>query len=499
MSPDTSAAITLCRTLPSPPGVALRIIELAQDPDADIATAADLIAKDMAMSARMLRIANSPLYATRRRIDTLGQALTMLGLNATISLALGFSLAEGMMRGETKSNAALERVWKRSILSGLAARLLGESQTLFKHEELLMSGLLQDIGILALCQLQQHSYPTLLEQAETNQDLLALERDTLGTDHAEVGAVVAHAWGLPDYLVELIRNSDSEPDPGNPMSACVALSGTIADIWLEDDTDAARNIAMHKVHQAFGIDSAHFDRILAQMANALPSLSELFDVDIQSPQRLSDLLEHAKELVVLRNLRELQQAAMARKRADEFETRIKRLSEEASRDELTGLLNRRQLEAMLRQEFELSSRHGWPLSLAFIDIDHFKAINDTHGHATGDAVLRAFAQRISNLLRSDDTIARYGGEEFVILLPNTTGSWAQDVVQRVLNHCAATPLLETQGTSFTVTFSAGIATQGEYERFQDMHALVKAADDMLYRAKHQGKNRVVSRQPPARS
>ncbi|PSD29288.1 GGDEF domain-containing protein, partial [Stenotrophomonas maltophilia] len=96
MPPELTAALALCRNLPSPPGIALRIIELAQDPEADIATAADIIAIDMALSARMLRIANSPLYASRRRIENLGQALTMLGLNATISLALGFTVTQGL-------------------------------------------------------------------------------------------------------------------------------------------------------------------------------------------------------------------------------------------------------------------------------------------------------------------------------------------------------------------------------------------------------------------
>ena len=96
MSPELNAALSLCRNLPSPPGIAIRIIELAQDPETDIATAADAIAMDMALSARMLRIANSPLYASRRRIENLGQALTMLGLNATLQLALGFSLANAV-------------------------------------------------------------------------------------------------------------------------------------------------------------------------------------------------------------------------------------------------------------------------------------------------------------------------------------------------------------------------------------------------------------------
>src|SRR5690606_28663623 len=91
MSPELITTLSLCRNLPSPPAVAMRIIQLAQDPEADIGTVADVIALDTALSARMMRIANSPLYASRRRIENLGQALTMLGLNATLQLALGFT------------------------------------------------------------------------------------------------------------------------------------------------------------------------------------------------------------------------------------------------------------------------------------------------------------------------------------------------------------------------------------------------------------------------
>ena len=99
MRSDLEALLLNCRNLPSPPGVALRIIELAQDPDVVMATAADTIGLDAALSARMLRIANSPLYASRRRVDNLSQALTLLGLNATLTLALGFSLAQGPRGG----------------------------------------------------------------------------------------------------------------------------------------------------------------------------------------------------------------------------------------------------------------------------------------------------------------------------------------------------------------------------------------------------------------
>ena len=165
MPPELTAALALCRNLPSPPGIALRIIELAQDPEADIATAADIIAIDMALSARMLRIANSPLYASRRRIENLGQALTMLGLNATISLALGFTVTQGLTGGTGADHDLRQRAWKRSILSALAASQLGQARGLRRLEELMLAGLLQDLGVLCLAQAESERYLPLLREA----------------------------------------------------------------------------------------------------------------------------------------------------------------------------------------------------------------------------------------------------------------------------------------------------------------------------------------------
>jgi len=494
MPPELTAALALCRNLPSPPGIALRIIELAQDPEADITTAADIIALDMALSARMLRIANSPLYASRRRIENLGQALTMLGLNATVSLALGFTVTQGL-NGPGEGHDLRERAWRRSILSALAATLLGQARGLRKTEELMLAGLLQDIGILALAQSQPEQYLPLLRQAADNDALLALERAELDCSHADVGAWVADEWGLPRYLVDSIARSESPPTGQDAFQTCVALSGAVADIWLGSDADAAREHALQQVNGHLQLDSAQFDQVLARIGESLPDISALFDTPLFSPARVQQLIDHAQELATLRNLREMQDAALARQRADEFEARANRLAEQAHRDALTGVLNRRQLEAVLEQEFVRASRHGWPLSVAFIDLDDFKKINDAHGHLMGDEVLRMFATKLQEQLRTSDTVARFGGEEFIALLPNTTEPVALEVVRRVLASIVNTPMAEVATGPLFVTFSAGVATQGGYERFADVQDLLKAADDVLYRSKNLGRNRVIARSP----
>ena len=116
----------------------------------------------------MLRIANSPLYASRRRIENLGQALTMLGLNATISLALGFTVTQGLTGGSGADHDLRQRAWKRSILSALAASQLGQARGLRRLEELMLAGLLQDLGVLCLAQAESERYlPCCAKRATT--------------------------------------------------------------------------------------------------------------------------------------------------------------------------------------------------------------------------------------------------------------------------------------------------------------------------------------------
>ncbi|WP_369937524.1 HDOD domain-containing protein [Xanthomonas tesorieronis] len=494
MRPELEAILAHSRNLPSPPGIALRIIDLAQDPDVDLATTADTIAMDMALSARMLRIANSPLYASRRRIDNLGQALTMLGLNAALSLALGFSMVQSLRDGAGAGDLQ-ERVWRRSVLSALASRLLGQAMGLRKQEELMLAGLLQDMGALALLHICHDDYAPLLREAggSGSETLVAMERERLGCDHAEVGAWLAQKWKLPAYLQRSIGHSPGSEQASDTFGKCVLLSGSIADIWLSSDVDAARGVAMERAYRELQLDSRRFDEVIAGMAEALPVIGPIFDVRIAQPERIDAIISHARELMVLRNLRQIQEATLARHQADESEHRARRLAEQASRDALTGVYNRHQLDVLLNQQFDLASRHDWPLSIAFIDLDDFKKINDAHGHLIGDQVLRAFAQALQPLLRSSDTVARFGGEEFLVLLPNTSEEAALGVIQRILLDIAQRPMVELQSGPLYISFSAGVATQGGRERFGTAQELLQAADDMLYSSKHGGRNRVTAR------
>ena len=176
-------------------------------------------------------------------------------------------------------------------------------------------------------------------------------------------------------------------------------------------------------------------------------------------------------------------AALHLKHASEFG----RMRETAETDALTGLRNRRAFDAALQLEASRFDRYGRPLSLLMIDMDHFKAVNDKHGHEAGDEVLRRVAERVRSCVRDVDTAARFGGEELAVLLPETPLAAARDVAERIRITVAGTPVRWGE-ESIHVTVSIGIACVPE--SVDKPLALLTKADEALYAAKNSGRNRV---------
>jgi diguanylate cyclase (GGDEF)-like protein len=155
-----------------------------------------------------------------------------------------------------------------------------------------------------------------------------------------------------------------------------------------------------------------------------------------------------------------------------------------------AIFNRRYLHERLPQEAARSRRYGQPLSLVRADLDHFKKINDTYGHQTGDLVLQHAVNLARSALRVSDWIARYGGEEFVIVLPDTPLLGAYAVAERVRRLCSETPV-ELADTHLLVTASFGVATiDGVAPGNDDAEAMLREADKALYESQRAGRNRV---------
>ena len=177
---------------------------------------------------------------------------------------------------------------------------------------------------------------------------------------------------------------------------------------------------------------------------------------------------------------------------------LAKVNELASRDALTGLTNRRRMQDLLSSEVQrpqaTPQATRQTLSVALIDIDHFKRVNDTHGHAAGDEVLRRFAELAREALRDGDILARWGGEEFLLLCPHSTSEQAEVALSRLRRALQqASPLLP-EIPSLEVTFSAGVALHRDAETIE---ATLERADQALYQAKAAGRNRTVHGDGPA--
>jgi diguanylate cyclase (GGDEF)-like protein len=159
----------------------------------------------------------------------------------------------------------------------------------------------------------------------------------------------------------------------------------------------------------------------------------------------------------------------------------------ATHDELTGLVNRRVILEAIAREHSRHIRHGGSFAVVVLDLDHFKSVNDTHGHLTGDAVLKEVARRMAAGLRPYDTVGRYGGEEFVIVAPSCDRDGAARLVDRILTMIRSHPVDATD-CSVPVTASCGISISCTGSTL-DAGTLMRLADEALYRAKENGRNR----------
>lgn len=209
---------------------------------------------------------------------------------------------------------------------------------------------------------------------------------------------------------------------------------------------------------------------------------------------LADIMQDTR-VIQASALRSHEELLSTRKQANEAEERVRILEQELEQvselvreDQLTGALNRRGMDETLEREFKRAGRAQSPLSIALLDIDNFKQLNDTLGHQGGDEALIHLTRVIKDALRPSDSVARYGGEEFLIILPETGMPEAMETLERLQRELTKKFFLHNNERKL-ITFSAGVALRAENEDKED---LIGRADKAMYQAKQTGKNRVVS-------
>jgi len=251
MDEHLAARILACPSLPTLPAVAVHVLDLCEKDEVDLAAIAAAVSHDPAITAKLLRLANSASFATRGRVANLTKAVALLGTNATLGVTLSFSLIGGRRRSDA-SGFDHSAFWKRALFSAIAGRALGR---IIEHDQddAFVACLLQDLGMLALNEVFPSDYGQLcLAAAPEHEALPALEAELLGVDHVQVGALLARRWNLPERLQEAIGRSHGPPEqlpgPGGlALHHAVQLSGWLAEVWISARPPASGAVTMSTI------------------------------------------------------------------------------------------------------------------------------------------------------------------------------------------------------------------------------------------------------------
>jgi diguanylate cyclase (GGDEF)-like protein len=241
-----------------------------------------------------------------------------------------------------------------------------------------------------------------------------------------------------------------------------------------------------------GLDGYKVTAAIKQQPRFVPVMLLTGHTDVETKRRgqaagADDFLSKPVQPLEL----QIRMAAMLRIKVltDQLDAANRRLAELADTDGLTQIANRRRFDQLLKIEHERADRYHRPLSLAVVDIDFFKKINDTHGHAAGDEALKAVARVLAETIRQSDYVARLGGEEFGVIAPEVGPAGGLTLGERLRKRVEHLPI-ESEGVALTVTISVGVVAWDGIARIESA-ALLKQADDALYQAKEHGRNRVV--------
>jgi len=337
----------------------------------------------------------------------------------------------------------------------------------------------------------------------------SLARLKMATDEMRMRVATSRQIGVSDPAVEAINDQglngrvlvvEDHAVTAERIAAALSRQHTVA--IAADPQEALFRAAEGKFDLLMvSIDLKHYDglRLVGQIRSLERTryMPILLIADTDQKARLLRGLDLGANDYLLRSADKNEMVARVRTQVrrrrftERLRDNVQQSMELAVTDALTGLYNRRYMESHADSLVERAAARGKPLSVLMVDIDHFKAINDTYGHNAGDDVLREFSDRLRSCIRGIDLACRHGGEEFVVVMPDTDLGVANKVAERIRRRIAGEPFpIERGSRSVEVTISVGLA--GRIGPQDSCALIMKRADSALYRAKRNGRNRVVS-------
>jgi diguanylate cyclase (GGDEF)-like protein len=480
--------------LPSMPAVALQVVRLAQEDEATVDDFADVLMLDSALSAKLLKLSNSPMYNPGTPVRTLPRAVMTLGLKSVKLLALSFSLTDATPR-ERESGPDLRVYWRRTITCAAAAHTFGSSACRRLVDEGFLCGLLSRMGQLALATGLPARYAAL-GGGEHEWPTRAAEREAFGFSGDQVGAQLLRSWELPELLcdtVERMGDPNAElPDDLVPEALELAKLMHVARCCEELVCGSDRKSLMAQLNAAaerhFGLSEDEVEDGLRELESRISETADMLDVEMR-PIRMDEILREAGQQLLKESLNIATEMQHVERIATQLESSNRELRDKVTRDSLTGLANRRCFDQSLERCVSTRDAEdlGSGVGLLMIDIDHFKSVNDELGHPAGDKVLRGVAASMASVIRDRDLAARYGGEEFSVIFASTHEEGLQVAAERIRKAVEDTRT-DIGGRNIEVTVSIGGAFAPPGQPITNAWALVSAADKCLYESKRSGRN-----------
>ena len=471
--------------LPALPQVALQILEKIRNPETPMNQLAEILATDPPLSAKVLNLVNSPFFGITHKITNLPHAVNLLGEESLKYIALSFSLVQ--LFDKRINRFDYSRFWKESLVCAVISRLLALQIRAEDAEDMYLLGLLHNIGTLVLAQSRPRQYAMVVKKVESEDMLIHhAENEIFGCSHMEIGAYLLAQWGLPDEFTvpvayhHLPENTHLQGTKYQTRTWIVHLASEIFS-FLYGKEPALRLAMIQDLLEQYEMGPhVHLEALLDQANLQIGPMLPLFELQENEPMDYLKILEESKNELFRLSL------GLTRKVRQQQE-KIGALSRLAYRDGLTRLRNFQSFQEAMDRELAGIERYGHNSVLAMVDLDHFKAINDVHGHAAGDQVLQAVGQFFAENIRKSDVVARYGGEEFVLILSRIEANQGFQILDRLRRQLSKMQV-DYKGEKLCVTMSVGI-TQMRPSQPLPKSELLWQADQALYLAKDAGRNR----------
>ncbi len=501
--------IALGEDAPALPAAVLDVLDYVQGPLADPVQAAALISGDAGLARRAVAV-----LTRAGDVPSVEDAAVRAGAESFAMTALGVGLTDAFPRVATHDFDYAAR-WEDAIRTSCAARALAENaRGLEQRGEERVS---QRSDELALDPAVAAAAALGLGLGELVLARLALPGKGSGAgegalDPGEAGEALAVRWALPAAMIAAIRyhrdpTARSIADEHRPLVSACALAHELAALHRRPSSASASAIDGLRLRAgtALGVAAEAFDEMLDGLAARVERLAAALGIEVPEQRSLLDVIAEASrrpsgDELAVDELRTqyalaLERETALREQLDDAQRAVDalnaKLAQLTNTDPLTGIYNRRYFHECYRRELARSQRYDVPVSVVMIDLDHFREVNEAHGHVAGDLVLQHVAGVLADRVRSSDLLARYGGQLFVALLSQTDATGGKIFGERAREAIEETRVLLPTGDTVTLTASVGGCTfplEGTPEVLAD--DALRIADAALYRSKREGRNRL---------